>query len=116
MSAILDPSVAFVVLIALSAVATALGICRLIAGPTNADRIVALDVLLATGVVLCIGAGLVTGRTVFVDVGLGLALTGFVGTIGWARAVERGMPKDLPRDGTGARVPNDSGAANGTRP
>lgn len=116
MNAILDPAVAAVVVIILSALATALGVRRLIAGPTNADRIVALDILLAAGVVLCIGAGLVTGRTVFVDVGLGLALTGFVGTIGWARAVERGMPDDRPRKGKGTSPADGSGAARGARP
>jgi multicomponent Na+:H+ antiporter subunit F len=91
MSDILDPALAAVVVIVLSALATGLGVVRLIAGPTYADRIVALDILLAAAVVLCICASLLAGRTVFLDVGLGLALTGFVGTIGWARAVERGL-------------------------
>ncbi|MCU0906545.1 MAG: monovalent cation/H+ antiporter complex subunit F [Rhodobacteraceae bacterium] len=102
---LLDPRGAAVIVIALSGIATALGVRRLIAGPTNADRIVALDILLAAAVVLCICASVLTGRTVFLDVGLGLALTGFVGTIGWARAVERGLPEEKPARDPSARAP-----------
>jgi multicomponent Na+:H+ antiporter subunit F len=92
-----------IALIAAAALSSALAIVRLIAGPTHADRIVALDILLAAGVVACIAASLLTGRTVFIDVGIGLALTGFVGTIGWARAVETGGPPAPEAPGEGNR-------------
>jgi multicomponent Na+:H+ antiporter subunit F len=104
MNALLDPAVVAGLVAVLSAIAAGLGVYRLIAGPTNADRIVALDILLAAAVVLCLCASLATGRTVFLDVGLGVALTGFVGTIGWARAVERGMPREAPAKGAGPRA------------
>jgi multicomponent Na+:H+ antiporter subunit F len=45
-------------------------------------------------VALCVAASLATGRTVFLDVAIGLALVGFVGTVGWARLVDRSA--DLP--------------------
>jgi len=73
--------------------AALLATVRIIAGPTNADRVVALDIFLAAGIALAIGASLATGRTVFLDVAIGLALVGFVGTIGWARLVERSAPE-----------------------
>lgn len=76
-------------LIALSLLATVLATWRLLRGPQSADRIVALDIFLAAAVALCIGASLATGRTVFMDVGIGLALVGFVATVGWARLVDR---------------------------
>jgi multicomponent Na+:H+ antiporter subunit F len=41
---------------------------------------------------LCVAASLGTGRTVFLDVAIGLALVGFVGTVGWARLIERSTP------------------------
>jgi multicomponent Na+:H+ antiporter subunit F len=66
-----------------------LAIWRLLRGPTHADRIVALDIFLAAALALCIAAALATGRTVFIDVGVGLALVGFVATLGWARLLER---------------------------
>ena len=52
-------------------------------------RVVALDIFLAAAVALCVAASLGTGRTVFLDVAIGLALVGFVGTVGWARLIER---------------------------
>ena len=63
---------------------------RMVCGPRHADRIVALDILLAAALVLCVVAALATARTVFLDVAIGLALVGFVATVGWARFVERG--------------------------
>ena len=64
---------------------------RLLAGPTHADRVVALDIFLAAAIALAVAASLGTGRTVFLDVAIGLALVGFVATIGWARLVQRGQ-------------------------
>jgi multicomponent Na+:H+ antiporter subunit F len=91
-------TVTVLILLALAAAALAtLGILR---GPTHSDRVVALDIFLAAAVVLCIAASLHTGRTVFLDVGIGLALVGFVATIGWARLIDQSprgrRPEDAP--------------------
>jgi len=88
MSGLVGWAVAALVMLALAALA--LATVRLLRGPTAADRVVALDIFLAAAVVLCIAASLATARTVFLDVAIGLALVGFVGTVGWARLVERG--------------------------
>jgi multicomponent Na+:H+ antiporter subunit F len=82
------------VLVVLALVASVLATVRIVAGPTNADRVVALDIFLAAGIALAIAASLATGRTVFLDVAIGLALVGFVATIGWARLVERAPRRD----------------------
>lgn len=80
-------------LLVLGALAAAgLASWRIVAGPTHADRIVALDIFLAAGIALAVAASLASGRTVFLDVAIGLALVGFVATIGWARLVERAPP------------------------
>lgn len=81
-------------LVIASLLALALASVRLVRGPTDADRIVALDIFLAAGVALAVAASLLTARTVFLDVAIGLALVGFVGTIGWARLVEQARPTD----------------------
>lgn len=81
--------VAVGVLVVLALAASVLATVRIVAGPTNADRVVALDIFLAAGIALAVAASLATGRTVFLDVAIGLALVGFVATIGWARLVER---------------------------
>lgn len=76
-----------------SLLAAALACVRLVQGPTQADRIVALDIFLTAAIALCIAASLATARTVFIDVGIGLAIVSFVGTIGWARLVDRAARK-----------------------
>lgn len=70
-------------------VATLIATVRIVRGPSQADRVVALDIFLASAVALCIAASLGTGRTVFLDVAVGMAMVGFVGTVGWARLIER---------------------------
>jgi multicomponent Na+:H+ antiporter subunit F len=85
-------------LVVASLLALALASVRLVRGPTNADRIVALDIFLAAGVALAVAASLLTARTVFLDVAIGLALVGFVGTIGWARLVQKAEPDHQPDD------------------
>lgn len=78
------------ILIVCSLAAITLATYRIVRGPTHADRVVALDIFLAAAVALCVTASIITARTVFLDVAIGLALVGFVATVGWARLVERG--------------------------
>ena len=66
----------------------ALGALRFVRGPTQADRIVAIDILFAAAVALCAAAALYTGRVLFLDIAIGVALTGFIATLAWARLVE----------------------------
>jgi multicomponent Na+:H+ antiporter subunit F len=81
---------ATLVLVLGALVSIGLATWRIVQGPLHADRIVALDIFLAAAVALCVAASLYTGRTVFLDVAIGLALVGFVATIGWARLVDKG--------------------------
>lgn len=77
--------------------ASGLAAVRVLRGPTQADRVVALDIFLATAVALCVGAALATGDTAFLDVGLVLALVGFVGTLGWARMLDAAKARESRR-------------------
>lgn len=83
-------SLAIGVLVLGSLIAVALATVRIVQGPTHADRIVALDILMASAIALCIAASLYTDRTVYLDVAIGLALVGFVATVGWARLLDKG--------------------------
>jgi multicomponent Na+:H+ antiporter subunit F len=76
------------VLIAVASLAALLAVYRILAGPSDSDRVIALDVLFAAAVTLAIAAAIATGRTAFLDVAVGLALVGFVGTLAWARLIE----------------------------
>jgi len=78
----------------LAAAAALVGFYRLLAGPSRADRVVALDLLFAAGVMLCICAALAIASPAFLDVAIGLSLVGFVGTIAWARLIDRQVDRE----------------------
>jgi multicomponent Na+:H+ antiporter subunit F len=77
------------VLLAVLLLPLAITVARMLGGPGMADRFVALDML--TGIAVAAGAltAVLTGRREFLDVGLGLAVFGFVGTIALAAFLAR---------------------------
>ena len=81
-----------VILVVLVLVAVALGVIRFVRGPADADRVVALDILFSAAVAMCALAALTTRRVLFLDIGIGLILIGFVATMAWARLVEMRRP------------------------
>jgi multicomponent Na+:H+ antiporter subunit F len=78
-------------LIALSMVGIAilLAVVRLIRGPSLPDRVVALDLIsilvAAATAIYAVG----TGQAVFLDVAIILALIAFLGTVAFARYIEK---------------------------
>jgi multicomponent Na+:H+ antiporter subunit F len=72
----------------------ALGVLRFVRGPSDADRIIALDILFAAAIALCAAAALYTQRVLFLDIAIGVALVGFVATLAWARLVELRRARD----------------------
>ena len=67
--------------------AIALGMLRFLRGPTDVDRVIALDILFASAVGLCVVAAMASGRELYLDVAIGVALVGFVATVAWARMI-----------------------------
>ena len=84
-----DLSAVASVLIAVLALSLALAAYRMIKGPGYADRIVALDMLTAVVVSLTALTSLATGRSAFLEVGLGAALINFASTCAFAAFLER---------------------------
>jgi len=82
----------------LLAVAFALGFFRLMKGPSIPDRIMALD--FEGGVLLCAAVvyGIQTGRAAFLDVALAVAVILFVGTVAFARYIERSALAEAQSD------------------
>ncbi|MDO5674575.1 MAG: monovalent cation/H+ antiporter complex subunit F [bacterium] len=74
--------------------AAAFACIRLLRGPMQADRIVALDIFLAAAITLCLATGLMSGRVLFLDVAIALAIANFVATLGWARLIELSWVKN----------------------
>ena len=70
-------------------VAALLTLVRVVRGPTLPDRVVAIDLIgvLVVGVIVVSAAA--TGEQAFLDVAIVIALISFVGTVAYARYVER---------------------------
>jgi multicomponent Na+:H+ antiporter subunit F len=77
-----------IVFVLVAGAAALMGFYRLLAGPSRTDRVVGLDILFSVAIVLSLIAAWVSGRTVYLDVAIGLALVGFVATLAWARLIQ----------------------------
>jgi multicomponent Na+:H+ antiporter subunit F len=64
---------------------------RVLIGPTLPDRVVALDLLASIVIGIVCAYALATGVAAFVDVALAMAILGFLGTVAFARYIERGL-------------------------
>jgi multicomponent Na+:H+ antiporter subunit F len=83
------PSVAFVVASTMLAVAAALTFIRLAKGPTLPDRVIAIDLIGVLLVCLLVVVAGLTAQQAFLDVAMVVALISFVGTVAYARYIER---------------------------
>lgn len=72
--------------LALGAVLTTV---RLLRGPSLPDRVVALDLLTTLGIGMACAWAMATDATAFLDVALVLALVAFLGTVAFARYLEK---------------------------
>lgn len=70
--------------------ALALTACRLLAGPDNPDRVLALDTLYVNTVALVILLGLRFASDLLFEAALVIAMLGFVSTVALARFMARG--------------------------
>lgn len=71
------------------AVSIALAVYRIVRGPKSADRIVALDLLGVLVVALVSLLAVVNREEAFLDVAIAYALVAFLGTVAFARYLER---------------------------
>ena len=65
------------------------GCIRLMLGPSLADRVVSLDLVTILLIAIAGLIALKTGEAVYLDLGLALALVGFLATVAFARYAER---------------------------
>lgn len=79
------PEIVFGVLV----VALFLSFIRLVLGPSLPDRVVALDVITVIVAGILAVDTIDTGRAVFLDAAIILALIAFLGTVAFARYLER---------------------------
>jgi multisubunit Na+/H+ antiporter MnhF subunit len=72
-------------------VIAALLMVRLATGPTTCDRIVALNTLATQAALAVLFFAAAADRPIYLDVALWLASFSYLGTIVWARYLERGL-------------------------
>lgn len=78
----------FMISIAIIAlIASLAGLYRLFTGPTITDRIIGLDFLFAMAVLFCLISAWVNQNSFYIDVAIGIALTGFIATLSWAKLI-----------------------------
>ena len=82
--AIVDP-----VIFSMLSVALFLAFVRLVRGPSLPDRVVALDLIAALTLGFIAVYAIDTGERVFLDVAIVVALITFLGTVAFARYIER---------------------------
>lgn len=75
----------------ISLVAMVLAFMRFLAGPSAADRMVALDTMTIVGIVIIVFVALRAGRIIYLDVALVYGLLSFLGVIAVARYLEGGL-------------------------
>lgn len=90
---------AIVALVILSA-ALLLTTWRVIAGPTLADRVLALDMLVAIAIGFIAVIAVKTGFALYIDIAISLGLVGFLATVAFARFIlahegSAGAPSEL---------------------
>ena len=64
---------------------------RLIKGPSMADRVVALDTFTVISISLIVLIACISGRVIFLDVGMVYAILSFIGVVAVARHLEGGL-------------------------
>ncbi|HWM83754.1 K+/H+ antiporter subunit F [Pseudorhodoplanes sp.] len=74
----------------LLALAMACATVRILIGPRAQDRVLALDALYVSGMLLMLTFGIRTGSVIYFDVALLIAVLGFVGTAAFAKFLMRG--------------------------
>ena len=83
------PGIPFVIALTMLALSAALTFVRLAKGPTLPDRVIAIDLIGVLLVCLIVVMAGLTAQQAFLDVAMVVALISFVGTVAYARYIER---------------------------
>lgn len=67
---------------------------RFIKGPTLSDRVVALDLLITTGVGIIAVYSIITNQAAFLDIAMVFALIAFLGTVAFSYYLEKREKND----------------------
>lgn len=76
-----------------------LTVARAVVGPTLADRVLALDMLVAIAIGFIAVLGIGSGQTLYADIAIALGLVGFLSTVAFARFILRRRTADEGKGG-----------------
>ena len=79
----------FTIALTMLAAAAGLTFVRLLKGPSLPDRVIAIDLIGVLMVCLLVVTAAATAQQAFLDVAMVVALISFVGTVAYARYIER---------------------------
>ncbi|OJF95870.1 cation:proton antiporter [Pararhizobium antarcticum] len=99
--------------------ALALTVWRIRRGPSLADRVLGLDMLVAIAIGFIATIAIRTGFNLYIDIAIALGLVGFLATVAFARFIlARGLSPERPQTApatTGARQPKHGKARQAAR-
>lgn len=84
----------YYIILPLLAVAILLMFIRFIKGPSLSDRVVALDLLLTTGIGVIAVYSVYTDQATFLDIAMIMALIAFLGTVAYSFYLEKREKND----------------------
>jgi len=93
---------AILISLALVCVAFFVAVLRLVLGPTLADRVLALDMIVTVGIGFIAVFTVRTGYGQYLDVAIALGLVGFLATVAFSRYI---LARGRRPDRLGAQVP-----------
>ncbi|EON76749.1 Na(+) H(+) antiporter subunit F [Lunatimonas lonarensis] len=79
----------YYIILPVLAVCTVIIFVRFLKGPTLSDRVVALDLLLTTGIGIIAVYSILTDQPSFLDIAMILALIAFLGTVAFSYYLEK---------------------------
>ncbi|MBQ0832309.1 K+/H+ antiporter subunit F [Marinobacter sp.] len=83
-------TIALYLTIAMVTLAALLNVYRLIKGPSEPDRVLAIDTLYINAIALIILLGITLGTRMYLESALLIAVMGFVSTVAMAKYLKRG--------------------------
>lgn len=79
----------YYIILPVLAICTVIIFIRFVKGPTLSDRVVALDLLLTTGIGIMAVYSILTDQPTFLDIAMILALIAFLGTVAFSYYLEK---------------------------
>jgi multicomponent Na+:H+ antiporter subunit F len=79
----------FYIVIPILSISVLLILWRFLKGPSIVDRIIALDLIITTGIGFIAGYSILTNRPSFLDVAMILALIAFLGTVAFSYYIQK---------------------------